>query len=156
MSDDPEPFALNAPQRRRFEVVLASLEDALARVEELTGARGPDTRALTHVEHDVPSHFARSTAPLIASLRRRITTLAQAMALEPRRPSTRRTIRALLTAQIVHLQDSGSQRLRAYGNVDRSIPERLDPELDALVRDLSGMLDALRDRGGDAARDGGV
>ena len=51
-------------------MVLGSLEDALARVEQLAGSgeRG-DARELTHVAHDLPSGFARRATSVIASAR---------------------------------------------------------------------------------------
>jgi hypothetical protein len=145
MSADIGFPALNGPQRRHFEVVLASLEDALVRIEQLAGATGPDARLLTQRSADVRAGFSARVAAPIASIRERIGRLVRATKLEARRPSTARTIRALLNAQIVHLQDSSAHRLRAYGDVDPRATTTLDPELQAIERDLFGILEALRD-----------
>lgn len=144
MSEAREFPTLNVPQRRHFEVVLASLEEAMVRIEQLSGAHDAEARLLTKEAHDVPVDFLERVAPLIASIRGRLEALARSLDLQPRRPSTHRMIRALLTAQIVHLQDSDARRLRAYGEVDPRVSSVLDPELRALERELHGILDALR------------
>ena len=145
MSADTGFPALNGPQRRHFEVVLASLEDALVRIEQLAGTTGPDARLLTQRSADVRAGFSGRVAAPIASIRERIGRLVRALELGAKQPSTARTIRALLNAQIVHLEDSNAHRLRAYGNVDPRAATALDPELQALERDLFAILEAMRD-----------
>jgi hypothetical protein len=143
MSDPAPSIPLNGPQRRHFEVVLASLEDALLRVEQLASGTGTDARELTQVDHDVPPAFAVALGPSLAALRAQVSALARSMALEGRRPSTKRTIRAVLTSQIVHLEDSDARRLRGYGEVDPRVPALLDPALAALIGELRELLFAL-------------
>ena len=145
MSEESGFPALNVPQRRHFEVVFASLEDALARVEQLAASTGPDVRLLTQRSADARTDFSERASPIIASIRERLGKLVRAMALEAKHPSTARTIRALLNAQIVHLQDSNARHLRAYGDVDPRATTTLDPELQAIERDLFAILEALRD-----------
>jgi hypothetical protein len=137
---------LNGPQRRHFEVVFASLEDALVRVEQLAATTVPDARLLTERDADVRKGFTASAGPLIGSIRARLGRLVEAMDLGKKRPSTTRTIHALLNAQIIHLQDSNARRLSAYGNVDPRAATTLDPELQAIEHDLFAILDALRVR----------
>lgn len=145
MSEESGFPALNGPQRRHFEVVFASLEDALVRIEQLVAVTEPDARLLTKRSADVRSDFSDRASPFVASIRERLCRLAPAMELEQTRSSTARTIRALLNAQIVHLQDSQARRLRAYGEVDPRAATTLDPELQAIERDLFGILETLRD-----------
>jgi hypothetical protein len=140
VSDSETDIPLNENQRRHFEVVLASLEDALVRTEQMSGPTGIDDRLLTHIAHDVPPEFGSASAPAIAAIRAEIARLAQTMHLEGRRPSTRRMMRAILVSQIVHLEDSDARRLRAYGSVDPRLASTLDPALGALIDILRGLL----------------
>jgi uncharacterized membrane protein YdfJ with MMPL/SSD domain len=136
---DMDSIPLNEPQRRHFEVVLASFEDTLMRIEQLADRRTDDERLLTHVDHDTPAAYLATIAPIVADVRAQVAELARTLHLEARRPSTARMIRALLISQIVHLQDSGSRRLRAYGSVDPAVSEHLDPRLDTMIDALETM-----------------
>ena len=138
------PIPLNAPQRLHFEVILASPEDALARVELIAQGRVPQGgRRLTRVVRDLPDGFLADAAPRIASLRAHVAALSDALALEGSDSSARRTARALLTSQIIHLEESDARRLRGYGTVDPLVPGRLDPVLAAMRNEVQALLDLL-------------
>ena len=142
--DALEPIPLNGPQRLHFEVILASLEDALARVELIAQGRVPrDGRRLTRVVCDLPEGFLADAAPRIASLRAYVAALSDALALEGSDASALRTARALLTSQVIHLEDSDARRLRGYGTVDPLVRERLDPVLETMRSDVQAILDLL-------------
>lgn len=148
MHDDPGDslpmeIRLNAHQRRRFEVLLASVEDALLVVDELSTPVRADDRALTKVRDDLPQGFAGRVAPNVARARARLVALANALSIEARQPSARRTIEALLTAEIVRLQDSEASKLGGYGAVDPSVATALDPVVRALEADLTAIRRAL-------------
>ena len=134
---------LTEPQRRRFAVILASLEDALVNIERQASDTAPDARRLTALEHDLPPDFAERAAPAIAVLRARLRALADAMHLETHHESRTRRIGAMLTSQMNQIQDSYARKLRGYGKVDPELAPRLDPvveEMEAALADLRAML----------------
>ncbi len=140
MSGTPDRFPLNEPQRRHFAVMLASLEESLHRIEMLAGDDTPDARRLTQLQHDVADDFLPRTAPVVAALRAQLNELADAMDLGAHHQSKARTIGALLTSQMLRVQDSYARKLRGYGTVD----PRLAPELDPIMESMERMIAALR------------
>jgi hypothetical protein len=54
-----------------------------------------------------------------------------------------RTVRALLHAETVRLQDSLSRALKGYGALDPRAPEVIDPALRELIALLGSILRAL-------------
>jgi len=148
---------LNVNQRHHFDVLLASLEDALARIEELAGAPRAVERQLTELADDVGPGFLREAHSALERARARLHALATAMRVEPRAHSRQRTIEAILTSQIVQLEGSDARRLRAYGAVDPRLAGLLDPQLEALEADLAELRAILRahaeHRRGNAAGD---
>jgi len=144
--DPADPLPLNESQRRHFEVVLASLEESLARITETMARAGDAERALSGTEDDLPARFVETAPAAIARAREQLRALAAAMRIEPRTHSAARSVRAILTSHIVELEDSDAKRLRAYGAVDPSLAPRLEPALAELRATLQGLRAALRDR----------
>lgn len=138
-----ELIPLNGPQRLHFEVVLASLEKALSRLEQIALGMEHTGCRLTRMDDDLPESFWEDASPLVERLRAQVAALSIAMGLKARHTPSRRTVRALLTSQIVKIEDSSSGRLRGYGAVDPAVEGRLDPALEALQRDLHAVLDLL-------------
>ena len=138
-----EPIPLNDPQRLHFEVILASLEKALARLEQIAQGTAAAGCRLTPMDDDLPGAFWEDAAPLVERVRARIAALTGAMALKERHSSSKRLARAMLTSQIVKLEDSSSSRLRGYGAVDPVVEQRLDPLLTQLQMDLHDILDLM-------------
>lgn len=134
---------LNGPQRLHFEVILASLEKALSRLELIALGREHSGCRLTRMDDDLPESFREGAAPLVERLRAQVAALSAALALTERHTSSKRLARALLTSQIVKIEDSSSGRLRGYGAVDPAVEARLDPALHALQGDLHAVLDLL-------------
>jgi hypothetical protein len=133
---------LNAHQRRHFEVVLGMLEDTLSRIEQLAQG-GTSSSMLTIVEDDLPADFATRAAPQLAAVRERITSLADTLQLRPRRLSRRRTVRALLTAEVVRLEDSSAARLRGYGTVDPRFADAVGTVVEEIIRELRSLSSQL-------------
>jgi hypothetical protein len=144
---------LTDPQRRHFTVVLAKVEDALDEIDRLArpSAAEPGRRVLTDLANDLPPDFASRTAAATLSARDRLADLATQLGLVPQRASRFRTVRALLNAEIVRLQDSFSPGLRGYGALDPAAPSVIDPALREVVSLLATMLRALDARSEDAA-----
>ena len=87
--------------------------------------------------------LGRRASPPIASCAQ-VASLSIAMGLKVRHTPSRRTVRALLTSQIVKIEDSSSGRLRGYGAVDPAVEgRRLDPVLTQLQMDLHDILDLM-------------
>ncbi len=129
---EPHPV-LNENQRRHFSVLLVSLDEALARIEQLSDRDRPAWGPLTDYTDDLPGRFVAEAEPLIADLRARIVRLSRLLHTEPRRMSRLRSIRAMVTSATIRLEDSRARGLRGYGAVDPSVHEQLDPLLDDLI-----------------------
>lgn len=144
MADARNSIVLNANQRRHFDVLFARLEDSLDKVGRLLGTPDEHSRVLTTVHDDVPPSFRAHARPLIADLRRQIVDLAEALSLEPRTVSTARVIGASLNAEAIRLEDSLSSQLQGYGVVHQSVPERLDPVIQAMAQTLNQLAATLQ------------
>lgn len=133
---------LNAHQKRHFEVVLGMLENTLGRIEQI--ADGASSASLLTIdENDLPADFAAKAAPHLTAVRERIATLALDLELQPRRVSRRRTMRALVTAEIVRLQDSSAAQLRGYGAVDPRFAQAVAPALAEIIERLGALSSQL-------------
>jgi hypothetical protein len=138
-----ERHFLNEPQHRHFAVFLSMLEDALSEINQLAGSRAGAEENLTLYDADLPDAFANSAEPSFRSIRREIAALARVLEIKPQHRSQRRTIRALLTAELVRLDDSYAHKLRGYGAVDPRARNALDPTLDRIRSELTALLDLL-------------
>ncbi|HMI56502.1 MAG TPA: hypothetical protein VK511_00500, partial [Gemmatimonadaceae bacterium] len=76
-------------------------------------------------------------------IRSEIADLARVLEIKPQHRSQTRTIRALLTAELVRLDDSYANRLRGYGAVDPRAKNALDPALDRIRSGLTALLESL-------------
>jgi hypothetical protein len=133
MSVPEKPFGgppvLNENQRRHFEVVLSMLEDSLTRIEALCNPASATLGALTVVEDDLPDGVARRAQPVIESIRAQVARLALDLELSPRRLSRRRAVQALLTSEVIRIDDTSSGQLRGYGAVDPRFDDVVAPRL---------------------------
>jgi hypothetical protein len=141
---DPEPNAplLNVPQRRHFEVFLSQLQDALVEVEILSTPSDGRTDALITYDDDLAPGFAKRMHPLLESLRDDIADLARLLEVKPTRRSRVRLVRALITAEVIRLDDSYAAKVRGYGAVNPAAGATIDPILDRIRADLTGLLRA--------------
>ena len=135
---------LNANQRRRFEVVLAMLEDELGRIDRLTSEPASLTAALTVLDDDLPADFANRARPMMEATRTIVRDLAARLRLKPRRVSRRRSISAALTAAVIRIDDSSPDELRGYGAVDPRFAEEFGPALDSIRESISGISALLK------------
>jgi hypothetical protein len=146
VTKDAGPFPLNEPQRRRFAVILASLEDALDAISSAAADSAPDTRRMTALANDLPEGFLQQAAPAIAALRRELTQLADALHLEAHPESKARLVRSVLTGQLNQIQDSYARKLRGYGRVDPELAPQLDPIMEAMEAALIELRSVLKRR----------
>jgi hypothetical protein len=129
---DPHPV-LNENQRRHFSVLLVSLDEALARIEQLAESARRSWGPLTEYTDDLPPRFRAEIEPLLADLRDRVVRLSAALGTDARQMSRARSIRAMVTSATIRLEDSRARGLRGYGAVDPSVHAELDPVLDDLM-----------------------
>jgi hypothetical protein len=128
---------LNEPQRRHYEVVLASLQRALADIEALTDSDETDEIGqLTVFDRDLPADFSGRIRFALRSARGRIAQIVQLLNLTPRHRSRAAAIRAAITSAMLRLEDSHSYKMRGYGSVDSSVATHLDPLIDELIADF--------------------
>jgi hypothetical protein len=131
---------LKEPQRRHYEVVLASLQRALADIEALTDAHETDeTGQLTVFDRDLPADFSGRIRFALRSARGRIAQIVQLLNITPRHRSRAAAIRAAITSAMLRLEDSHSYKMRGYGMVDGSVATHLDPLIDELIADFRAM-----------------
>ena len=137
---DPQPPLLNDAQLRHMEVFVTMLQDSLAEVETMGVGSVERSDALQVRENDLPPGFGSRVGPLLTSLRMDIQRLADLLEIKPRRRSLLRRLRAVLTSQIVRLDDSYPGRLGGYGRVNPEASPRIDPLLDAIRANLLEIL----------------
>lgn len=133
---------LNEPQHRHFEVFLAMLEDALIEIESLAHSSHGSER-LTVYDADLPPGFGESAQPLLDSIREEMTQLADSLGISQQHRSTKRTLSAILTAELVRLDDSYAGKLRGYGAVNSQAATQTDPILDEIRSSLTGLMALL-------------
>jgi hypothetical protein len=122
--------------------MLAQMEDALDEVARLTGAEAPPGR-LTTYDDDVPRDLAGRVEPAITRLRASIAAMAAEFRIPGRRVSRGRSIAALATAALVHIEDSQARNLRGYGAIAPDLASVLDPRLEALRDDWTAIKTAV-------------
>lgn len=148
----PNSPLLNEHQRRHFEVLFAGLEESLAAIEDLiTRAGRAESDGLTRYQSDLPAGFGGAIRPVLTELRARVTRLAAELDLRGQALSAAHSIRAILVAEMIRLEDSTSAQLRGYGTVDPRVADVIEPELRALHALLASMQGRLA-----APRAGGV
>jgi hypothetical protein len=138
---------LNEPQLRHFEVFLSMMETALNEVERLTNPESvPGSENLVVYDSDLPEEFKTHAAPAIGVTREQVARLADALGIQPQHRSRTRTVRAILTAELVRLDDSYARKLRGYGAVSPRVQTEIDPALDSMRANIVALLH-LAERG---------
>lgn len=136
--DDP---LLNEPQLRHFEVFLAMLEIALNEIERLASVSPlPCRDNLIVYDSDLPREFMIHVAPALDAIRGQLSDLAHKLGIVPRHRSRTRTVKALLTAELVRTDDSYARKLRGYGAVSPRVQIEVDPALDRIRADIVALL----------------
>lgn len=134
---------LNEPQLRHFEVFLSMLGTALSEIERLARHTLENTQEdLIIYDPDLPHNFAGTSGPAIDAIRHEVGSLAHALNIEPKHRSRLRTVKALLTAELVRLDDSYARKLRGYGTVSPRVEAEVDPILHRIRTQLVALLQA--------------
>ena len=145
MADDsPVPIRLNDNQRRHYEVMFARLEQSLDQIERATRGQ-PEPSLMSRPIDDLPARFTLESQPIIASVRTLLAESARSLGLRLREQSRRRTCEALITSEMIGVENAHAAQLRGYGEIDPSVAERLDPALDRVHAGLALLRELLRE-----------
>jgi hypothetical protein len=128
-----------------MEALLESLEATLSQVERLISHSSAATESVTAVSEDLPERFTAEAPDRIAALRARLAALAERAQISRRRISKRRTVRGMLAAQLVRVEDVTPARLRNYGTLDPSFAELVSPALQQIQGELRALLDMVEE-----------
>lgn len=132
---------LNEPQLRHFEVFLSMLETALNEVERLASpASVPGSENLIVYDSDLPQEFKTQAAPAIGVIREQSARLANDLGIQPQHRSRARTVRAILTAELLRLDDSCARKLGGYGAVSPRVQTEIDPALASMRTNIVTLL----------------
>ena len=135
---------LNDNQRRHYEVLFARLEQSLDQIERATRGE-PAPSLMSRPIDDLPERFTNESAPIIATVRGVLDEVAASLELRPREVSRRRTCEALITSEMIGVENGYARQLRGYGEIDPSVAERLDPALSRAHAGLGLLRDLLRE-----------
>jgi len=134
---------LRRSQRRRFEVVLQSLDEALSRLETLVSAPETLDRPLHRLVADIAPDRLQRARPLVQALRARITEGIARMDLQPGVMRTSQYVRAILSTQRIQLEDSRAAALRGYAALRPEAAARVEQYVGAMVDDLDALTHTL-------------
>ncbi|OGW69686.1 MAG: hypothetical protein A3A88_10270 [Nitrospirae bacterium RIFCSPLOWO2_01_FULL_62_17] len=134
---------LNDAQRTSLGIVMRMLEEKMRAVEARLAS--PEEQALTfEIRNDLTPAMVQVLREKIDEVYALIRALCDRFALPPDvKPASRDALTGLMPLWVV-LQESTSERLRRYGEVDPSLAHVLDPNIDALARLMVEMDDAAR------------
>lgn len=136
---------LNDSQKRSLSAALRVLEEALHDAELLL--TGGDRSGITFdLTCRIEPHVREKIMMLCPSIRERLQALATCFSLEPEVKDAGRQIYANLFYCWEVLEGVKSRMLKRYGAIEPGLPERLDPQLDALIELLRTACDALQSK----------
>jgi hypothetical protein len=124
---------LNDAQRTSLRIVMSLIEEKMRDIEARLAS--PEEHGLMFdVCNDLAPDVEQALRLTVAEVYALISTLRDRLAL-PRevKPVSREILKGLSQLWVV-LQESDSQRLRRYGDVDPALGASLDPEIEALAR----------------------
>lgn len=129
----------NKPQRNHFAVLLAMMEDSLADIERLATGDSEPARELTRWADDLPPGIVEPLRTRLALLRQKIRAIGKRLGIEPRDASRKRAIRAIVTAELLRIEDSYAAMLRGYGTVNPAAASVVDPTMDELHAEFTAI-----------------
>jgi hypothetical protein len=122
---------LNQYQKRSVEVVLRNLEKAVDTLEEIVIS---DKKGLLYSRTISLSAEQRSrVAELAGEIKAEIAELAATFDLGKYEMDSRQAIASMLAIAFEGLEDTHSEKLDRYGDIDPSLPVTLDPHIDRLI-----------------------
>jgi hypothetical protein len=136
---------LNDAQRTSLRIVMSLIEEKMRDIEARLAS--PEEHGLMFdVCNDLAPDVEQALRLTVAEVYALISTLRDRLAL-PRevKPVSREILKGLSQLWVV-LQESDSQRLRRYGDVDPALGASLDPEIEALARLMLELEEAVSAR----------
>ncbi len=140
-------MTLNRSQARAVEVALRLLEERLSTIQGILD-RGDRGVLYDRPRLSLAAERRAHVDGLLAEVNAAIASISDSLQLERNQRDPAREVLGLLNVSWEGLAEIGSRRLRAYGRVDSSLLETLDPALDRIMQLLSTLEEAV----GDAAR----
>jgi hypothetical protein len=137
MSAASEKLRLGENHRRAISVLLRGIEQM---GEDIRWWMERNPGLFFEIGNDLPAENAEKLRWLLDSLHGELERIAGQIELDVQERSRKRAIRALITAYIVHLEESTSSRLQGFGYLPREDCERLDAEIARLTEILEEML----------------
>ena len=135
----PHMALLNKPQRNHFAVLLAMMEDSLAEMERLARTESEPARELTRWADDLPPGAVDPLQARLAIVREKVRVIGRRLGIEPREASRKRAIRAIVTAELLRIEDSYATMLRGYGAVNPAAASVVDPAMDELHAEFTAI-----------------
>jgi hypothetical protein len=133
---------LNEYQRQRVSITIRSLEENLHAIEEFLKSENY-SGVLLEIKNDIPPSVKDALIPMIAILKEKLGIIAEKFDLEKRTESISQQIFAMLSFDLVSIEEIKAKRLRGYGEAADELYRTLDPEVDLLKDLLQEMLDIL-------------
>lgn len=138
-----EPVQMSASHRRVLSVRLRTLEKYCNQIlDAMSGLL--TTGVLEERVNDLLPEEKEKVRGVVLRIKEGIQILSEEIDLERSRSDIRRTIRSLVSAMWVDLEETKSESLRGYGQVPEPFKEFWDPQVDALLEEvhrLEGVLD---------------
>lgn len=140
MQHASEKLRLSENHRRVVSVVLRGVEQMC---DAVLGSLEKQSGLLFQVNDDLNPEQQQKLRMFIAKLQQELQRFNAEVELEPAVHSRKRTVRALLSASLVDLEESKSSRLKGYGPLSDAAKHKLDAELDRLVALLEEMANVV-------------
>jgi hypothetical protein len=138
-----EKLKLGENHRRAISVLLREIERMCDAIDAcLHAVPGP----LHRLDDDLSASQRAKLARMTQNLRAELAQLEREIELDAARKSPRRAILALLSAQIVNLQESNAAGLRGYGPLTEAATRKIDAATEQLILRLEEMVAVLRGR----------
>lgn len=138
-----EKLKLGENHRRAISVLLREIERMCDAIDASLQA---GSGALHRLDDDLSAGQRAKLARMTQNLRGELTRLEREIELDTASKSPRRTILALLSAQIVNLQESNAAGLRGYGPMPEAAVRKVDAATAQLILRLEEMVAVLRSK----------
>jgi uncharacterized membrane protein len=140
MSSRDEKLILEENHRRAVSVVLQGLERMCEEVELWMAKK---SGLLIRVQEDLAPRQREHLRSQMEELRSELRRIAEEVEVNVKQQSRRRAIAALLSRNIIDLEETGSAGLRGYGRMSEGAARKVDAEMARLTAILERMLQVI-------------
>jgi hypothetical protein len=127
---------ITEPQRNSLRVTLVILNRTIDEIEEICKVNRKNG-IIYDVINDLNEQEINEIILKIKRIRKYLQYLVKRLNLKKEKYETRRIVRSKIASLWEIMCDTGSKRLLAYGEVDKSLKEILDPVIQKIVKILS-------------------